>query len=131
MHKTFFKEPQPVNKAERRRKIRDWERQENCKQCYLLDRYRCRNPFGECSQFTLKKGIDALIRESHHILGRSNDNRYDGVEYRITLCRKCHETFDKDRKGMLKILRELKRTAPDFRWQKPLELLERKIGEAV
>lgn len=71
------------------------------------------------------------IIESHHILGRTNDNRYDGVAYRISLSQRCHKKYDKDRKGMLKILKELWRTAPDFRWDEVTEILELKYGKGL
>lgn len=96
-------------------------RRANKEDCLSLDRGLCRNPWCDCNG---NPAIDCAIIDSHHILGKTKDNRYDGVEFRISLSRRCHTKYDKDREGMMKILRQLKKTVPDFRWEKALRGLK-------
>ncbi len=100
-------------------------REANRDGCLELDNKLCRNPWCDCNKST---ELECAIVSSHHILKTTKDNRYDGVEYRITLSQRCHSKYDTDRVGMIKILRELKRTAPDFRWLRALKILEQKYG---
>lgn len=118
--------PKSDSKAERKaaqrasKRLRDTNRDE----CLRLDDYKCRSPFCDCNQ---NPAIECAIIESHHILGRTKDNRYDGVKYRISLSRKCHQKYDKDRLGMIKILKHLRKTVADFRWYSSLKELEKTV----
>ncbi len=108
---------------EARQRASDALRKSNREYSLKLDKCTCRNPFCSCSQINT---MDTALIDSHHILGKTKDNRYDGVEYRISLSRRCHTKYDKDRVGMIKILKRLRKTVPDFRWRKALkELVER------
>ena len=123
------REPIPKSNSKKDRKaLREASRrlrEANRDRCLGLDNNSCRNPRCDCSD---NPALECAIVESHHILGRTRDNRYDGVEYRITLSRKCHTLYDKDRVEMMRILRWLKKTAADFRWHKALKILEERYG---
>ena len=99
--------------------VRDANREE----CLRLDLNLCRNPFCDCNRNT---SIECAIIDSHHILGKTKDNRFDAPIFRISLSRRCHEKYDKDREGMIKILKQLRKTATDFRWRTALKGLEEK-----
>jgi len=119
--------PKSDSKAERKaaqrasRRLRDANRDE----CLRLDCHCCQNPFCKCFQ---SWAWECNAVSSHHICGRTGDNRFDGVEYRITLSMRCHDKYDKDRKGMLKILKQLKRIAnSNYRWDPAIEELEKMV----
>lgn len=115
----------PLADKKDRKAESDKLREENRKLCLRLDAGCCQNPFCDCvGSFEFEKRTVS----SHHILGRTEDNRFDGVEYRITFSMKCHDKYDKDREGVLKILIELKRIAnPNYRWDPAIEELEKII----
>ena len=115
--------PKSDSKAERKATQRASRlyREANREDCLRLDRSLCRNPFCDCNG---NPAIDCAIIDSHHILGKTKDNRWDGVRFRISLSRRCHTKYDKDREGMMKILRQLKKTVPDFRWGEALKGLK-------
>ncbi len=98
-------------------------REANRDECLRLDQNLCRNPFCDCND---NPALECAIIDSHHILGKRKDNRFDGVVYRISLSRRCHTKYDKDRDGMKKILKHLRRAVPDFRWRAALKGLEEK-----
>lgn len=102
-------------------------RKANREECLRLDGNLCRNGHSGCKD---KFGLEYALRDSHHLLGKIKDNRYDGVEFRITLCRACHQKLDKNRLEMIKVLQYLKRTLPTsvFRWAKGLKELKQRYG---
>jgi len=119
--------PKPDSKKEREtlrrasKRLRDANRDE----CLRLDDYKCQNPFCDCVE---RFDFECRTVSSHHILGRTKDNRFDGVEYRIIFSMRCHDKYDKDRKGVLEILIELKRIAnPNYRWDPAIEELEKMV----
>lgn len=98
-------------------------REANRLESLRLDRYLCRSPFCDCNR---NPAIDCAIIDSHHILGKTKDNRWDGVQFRISLSRRCHTKLDKDREEMIKVLKQLKKTALDHRWGEALKGLKEK-----
>ena len=98
-------------------------RRANREDCLRLDLNLCRNPFCDCNG---NPAIDCAIIDSHHILGKTRDNRWDGVRFRISLSRRCHTKLDKDRFEMIKVLKQLRKTVPDFRWGEALKGLKEK-----
>lgn len=92
-------------------------------ECLRLDQGLCRNPFCDCNR---NPALECAIIDSHHILGKTKDNRFDAVIFRISLSRRCHTKYDKDRDGMIKMLKHLRKTIPDFRWGEALKGLKEK-----
>ncbi len=120
-----FPKHDPLEDKKGRKAASDKLREENRKLCLELDANCCQNPLCDCvGSFEFEKRTVS----SHHICGRTEDNRFDGVEYRITFSMMCHDKYDKDRKGVLRILKELKQIAnPNYRWDPAIEELEKMI----
>jgi hypothetical protein len=122
--KTYFKTDRLAEKksdfAAKKRHKKQYDA--NRMLCLKLDGYICQNP--DCPNTGDPDDKDFTTKDSHHILGK----KYDGVEYRITACRWCHNNVFKFRPKMIAILKNLRRTKPnDFRWHTALFILENNL----
>lgn len=117
--------PKTDSKKERKARQRASKRfrEANRQECLRLDDYKCRVPWCDCNN---NPDIECAIIDSHHLLGKTKDNRWDAPKFRISLSRRCHNKYDKEREEMIKVLEELRKTAADFRWHTALKGLEEK-----
>ena len=124
MFKTYFKSDKLAEKKLAFQANKRHKKQYNANRmlCLKLDGFVCQNP--DCPDIGDPNDQDFTTKDSHHINGK----KYDGVEYRITGCRWCHDNVFKFRTKMIAVLKKLRRTKPnDFRWHDSLYMLERNL----
>jgi hypothetical protein len=124
MHKSFFKPDKLLEKKEALKASKRTAKQYSVNRllCLKLDGYTCQNP--DCPDTGDPNDKDFTTKDSHHILGK----KYDGVEFRISACRFCHNNVFKFRPKMIVVLKKLRRTKPnDFRWHTALYILENNL----